>query len=262
MNLLQHCLLKLGEESGEIATALLMDESLTTGSGSLSNSKEINLEVNDLEAVIRKLRSEFDFNFDCFQSLHHANFADEHTDKNLSFWVMYTVKSCLALSKMTSKCIQFGLQEKHPDLNADNYVRLCCSLRDVFFGIDRLNTFGLGYSVDELHIIEKLEKIDHYLKYSISLNCVNDALVPQNLLPLMFKIITDEWGYSPHRPLPYTSDEKSVEGLEHSNSNTVIELPVSWNDLPIAPIDDQQKEVKLPASWNDIPIASIDDRQK
>lgn len=240
MNLLQHCLLKLGEESGEIATALLMDESLTTGIGSLSNSQEINLEVNDLEAVIRKLRSEFDFNFGCFQSLLHASFAHEHADKDLSFWVTYTVKSCIALSKMTSKCIQFGLQEKHPDLNADNYLRLCCCLRDVFFGIDRLNTFGLNYSVDEQHITEKLEKIDHYLKYSISLNCVNDAPVPPNLLPIPFMVVLDEWGYFPLKPLPSVGNP-NCENLETSSTDKVIHLPTSWQDIPLTPLDEEQK---------------------
>lgn len=199
MNLLQHCLLKLGEESGEIATALLADESLTNGVSSLSNCQEINLEINDLEAVIRKLNREFEFNFVCFQSLLHANFAHENADKGLFFWLMYTVKACVALSKMTSKVMQFGFREKHPDLIDDNYQRLCSCIRDMFFGIDRLNGFGLNYSVNEDHINRKLDKIDHYLKYSISLDCVSDMPVPQDSLPVPMKLFLNEWGYSPQK---------------------------------------------------------------
>ena len=181
MNLLQHCLLKLGEESGEIATALLAKENLIVGVSALSNTQEINLEVNDLEAVIRKLNCEFAFEYCIQESNEHKLGACEYANKDMAFWVMFTVNSCLALSKISSKCIQFGLKEKHPDLNKDNHQRLCLAIHDVFFGIKRLNEFGLGYEVDELYISNKLIKINHYLQYSISLNCVNDFPEPKKI---------------------------------------------------------------------------------
>lgn len=184
MDLLQHCLLKLAEESGEIATALISKDNILNGCMTLSNCDEINLEINDLEAVIRVLNQKFEFNFNLFQSFEHQTFTKENADKDLFFWLMFTVRGCLALSKISSKCMQFGLQEKHPDLNIDNYTRLCGCILDLFFGISQLNRFGLGYNVDEQHINQKLEKIDHYLKYSISLNCVIEKPIEQKNLPI------------------------------------------------------------------------------
>ena len=213
MDLWQHCLLKLDEESGEIATALLSEDTLSSGCMALSNCEEINLEVNDLEAVIRALNQKFGFNIHCFQSFEHLDLAKEHADKDLFFWLMYTVKACLALSKMSSKCIQFGLQEKHPDLNEDNYMRLCGCIRDLFFGISQLNGFGLGYIIDEQHVNRKLDKIDHYLKYSISLNCVTEKPIDPDLLPI--RIFIDEYCYLPKAK------------IENKKTDAVIALPMN-----------------------------------
>lgn len=225
MNLIQHCLLKLGEESGEIATALLDHESLSTGTFNMSDCNDIYLEINGLEAVIRTMEKDFDFKFHRFVSLGHENFAAENADKKLPFWVKYTVKACLALNKITSKCIQFGLQEKPSGSNLDNYMLLCDVMRDVFFGIDRMNTFGLGYTTDEMQIKSSMDKIEHYLNNSILLGCVSNQTVLEKFLPIHLKVILDEWGYS---------------------ANKVIDQP------------DDQSPIKLPETWDQIPIRSKD----
>lgn len=221
MNLIQHCLLKLGEESGEIATALLSIESLNTGTAVLSNCQDIHLEINGLEAVIRKLDRDFDFRFHKFVSLGHENFAAQNIDKDLAFWVMYTAKACLALSKMTSKCIQFGLQEKPNKSNLDNYMLLCNTMRDVFFGIDCLNSFGLGYVPDEQQIKSNLDKIEHYLDDSIDLGCVCNKTVLEKYLPAQSTVVFDEWAYSQKKPLGQSDDV------------TVIESPATSDQFPI-----------------------------
>lgn len=221
MNLIQHYLLKLGEESGEIATALLDHEGLSTGIFNMSDCKDINLEINGLEAVIRTMEKDFDFKFHRFISLGHENFAAENADKKLPFWVMYTVKACLALNKITSKCIQFGLQEKPSTSNVDNYMLLSNAMRDVFFGIDRMNTFGLGYSIDEMEIKSSMDKIEHYLSDSILLGCVSNQTVLEKFLPNPLKVFIDEWGHSANK------------AIDQSNDQSPIELPETWEQIPI-----------------------------
>lgn len=221
MNLIQHCLLKLGEESGEIATALLSHEVLSTGTFNLSDCNDIYLEINGLEAVIRTFERDFDFKFHRFISLGHENFAVENADKELPFWVMYTAKACIALSKMTSKCIQFGLQEKPSGSNLDNYMLLSDVMRDVFFGIERMNTFGLGYTADEMQIKSSMDKIEHYLNNSILLGCVSNQTVLEKFLPIYLKVIFDEWGYSADKTLDQSKDQSPIE------------LPKTWEEIPI-----------------------------
>lgn len=221
MNLIQHYLLKLGEESGEIATALLSHGALSTGTFNLSDCNDIHLEINGLEAVIRSFEKDFDFKFHRFVSLGHENLATENADQALPFWIMYTVKACILLNKMTSKCIQFGLQEKPSGSNLDNYMLLCDVMRDVFFGIDRMNTFGLGYTADEMQIKSSMDRIEHYLDNSILLGCVSNKTVLEKFLPVQLKVILDEWGYSPNKALAQSED------------HSVIELPETWEQIPL-----------------------------
>lgn len=221
MNLIQHYLLKLGEESGEIATALLSNEALISGTFNSSDCNDIYLEINGLEAVIRTFEKDFDFKFLKFISLGHENFATINADKDLSFWVMYTVKACIALSKMTSKCMQFGLQEKPAESNLDNYTFLCNAMRDVFFGIDRMNTFGLGYTADEMQIKSSMDRIEHYLNDSILLGCVSNQTVLEKFLPIQLKVILDEWSYSADKTLDQSKDQSPIE------------LPKTWAEIPI-----------------------------
>ncbi|EOZ8645586.1 hypothetical protein ACQWTT_001337 [Acinetobacter baumannii] len=203
MNLLQHCLLKLGEESGEIATSLLLDDCVADKANSFSNGQEIRNEINDLEAVIRILNQEFNFNFgglSRYQNIYHSRFALENSEKDLSFWALYTINICLSLSKLTSKCIQFGLREKEQEFGEDNYSRVCSSLRDLFFGIDQLNKFGLDFTLDEERVSRKIAKVNQFRRYSIELDCVSDEPVSNKFLPVKkipndFRIFPDEYSY-------------------------------------------------------------------
>lgn len=195
MNLIQYALLKINEESGEIADALITGFDFTSDLQFLENKEEIKKEVNDLNAVIEKMRKDFDFYFFNFCPLDCEQFKIKHSDKDLSFWVMYTIKASINVSKIASKCIQFGLKEKQSDLSLNNNDRLGYALRELFFGIECLNDFGLEYKLDRDHIDCKIKKIDHYLGYSIDLKCVNTDPIHPELVPERMTVVVDEFGY-------------------------------------------------------------------
>lgn len=214
MNKLQYLLLKLNEESLEIATALieLGSGAFSEGNNQIDKFKEVNLEINDLNAVIEKLTIDFDFDIPIFHSFSHTQFQDEHQAEGICFWLNYTVQKALAVGKIASKCIQFGLNEKNPALKDSNSNRLLLALRDLYFGVDCLNEYGkLGYEKDSGHIAQKLEKIEKYLQYSIELNCVSSTQPPKEQLPKNFKVFVDEYSYLPR--------------IENIKPQTVIELP-------------------------------------
>lgn len=182
MNLLQHCLLKLGEESGEIASALLSNHSISSGSSTLSDTESINNEINDLEAVITRLNSEFGFNFSLKSNTKHIALEQEYAKEGLLFWGLNTAKSCVELDKIASKCIQFGFQANEAQGRPDNLSMLSEAIGDVFFRINQLNRFGLHYVRDAEHIKRKLEKIEYYFQISLKKKCVSEDPV-EHLLP-------------------------------------------------------------------------------
>lgn len=198
MNQLQHLLLKVIEESGEISTAIMEDEGFLTAGNVISNGSEINLEINDLVAVLEKLKSSFNYEFNKFHTFSHKEFKKNHQNENLAFWLLYVLKASNSVSKLASKCIQFGLNEKQEGLKSSNTMRLDCALRDLFFGIDCLNEFfNLGFVIDKNHTEMKMAKIDCYMQYSIQLNCVSTDPVPEEQLPKPFQVIADEFNYKP-----------------------------------------------------------------
>lgn len=172
MNALQHCLLKLGEESGEVASALL--PFINAEKGVLLDQTEVNLELNDLIAVIRKLNNEYKFSY--YGKSEDQLFLKKINEKVcLVSWAKFTINACMQLSKITSKCIQFGLYEQQRGLDQNNIERLRDAVDEVFLGVSGLNDFGLGFSINETHITRKLAKIEHYLNYSVSLGCVSKS---------------------------------------------------------------------------------------
>lgn len=214
MNKLQYLLLKLNEESLEIATALieLEDGAFSEGNNQIKKFKEVNLEINDLNAVIEKLKIDFDFDISIFQSFTHERIQYEHQAEGICFWLNYTIHKALAVSKIASKCIQFGLNETNPVLTVNNSTRLQIALRDLYFGVDCLNEYGkLGYEKDCDHIAQKLEKIEKYLQYSIELNCVSSTQPPKEQLPKNFQVFVDEYSNFPR--------------IDKIKPQTVIELP-------------------------------------
>ena len=82
-------------------------------------------------------------------------------------------EECNEVGQITSKCMQFGLLEKHPELAQNNKERLHEELNDLYAMVQLLNDeFNLEFEPDQLKIQTKIEKVKHYLNYSVSLGLV------------------------------------------------------------------------------------------
>lgn len=86
-------------------------------------------------------------------------------------------EECNEVGQIASKCMQFGLLERHPDLTENNKQRLHAELNDLFAIIEMLNLhFDLGFKPDQKVIAAKIDKVLKYQKYSIDLGLVTDAV--------------------------------------------------------------------------------------
>lgn len=210
MNRLQYLLLKVIEESGEIA-----DEVLISGL-----SAQVHLEIDDLEAVLRLIESEFNT---------HAFFSGrrvgQETNKTTLFnpeqdWSKEFLKACLALSKIACKFMQFGLLETQAERTERNIDRLGDSVSHLFNTINILNQlYGFNYKTDEDRIANKIQKIQKYYDYSISLGLVINDPVPKDQYP-EFKVFLDEYNIYGHYDVFVQKNESSL------NNANVICLPI------------------------------------
>lgn len=82
-------------------------------------------------------------------------------------------EECNEVGQIVSKIMQFGMDEKHPELDENNRERLFMELNDIHAMIQMLNEkFDLGYIPSQEAIDRKKEKVEHYLRYSQSLGMV------------------------------------------------------------------------------------------
>ncbi|MGI3333471.1 hypothetical protein [Acinetobacter baumannii] len=78
------------------------------------------------------------------------------------------------VAQMASKCMQFGLLERHPELDENNKQRLHAELNDLNAIINMLNAqFKFGYEPDNKAMNRKVSKVVHYMEYSVSIGCVH-----------------------------------------------------------------------------------------
>lgn len=210
MNRLQYLLLKVVEESGEIA-----DEVLTSGL-----SAQVHSEINDLEAVLRLIEKEF-YTKPIFSGRLMAQDASKTTlIVQTQDWSNELLKACLALSKIASKCMQFGLLETQAERTERNIDRMGDAVLHLFNMISVLNQFySFNYQVDEERVAQKILKIKKYHEYSISLGLVSNEPVPQDQYP-EFKVFVDEYNYFGHYD---AFVKKNDSGSENAN---VIGLPM------------------------------------
>lgn len=93
-------------------------------------------------------------------------------------------EECNEVGQMSSKCMQFGLLESHPDLLENNKQRLHAELNDLLAIVDMLNAhFNFDYTPNQIQIGRKIEKVNKYLAYSVELGCVS------------MNVPNDQWKY-------------------------------------------------------------------
>lgn len=210
MNRLQYLLLKVIEESGEIA-----DEVLTSGL-----SSQVHSEIDDLEAVLRLIEKEF-YTQSIFSCRLMAQDASKPTLLNpQQDWSTELFKACLALSKIASKCMQFGLLETQAERTERNIDRMGDAVLHLFNTISVLNNcHNFKYQVNEDRVAQKILKIKKFHEYSISLGLVSNEPVPKDQYP-EFMVFVDEYNYFGH----YNAlVQKNDSGSEQAN---VICLPM------------------------------------
>lgn len=80
------------------------------------------------------------------------------------------------IAQIALKTAQFGMTEKHPDLPLNNSERIQVELNDLLAVVDELNTWcNFGFRPDYSAKINKIEKLNKYLGYSIQLGKVENV---------------------------------------------------------------------------------------
>lgn len=76
-------------------------------------------------------------------------------------------EECNEVAQIALKTQQFGMLEKHPDLVLNNKERIHEELNDLLAIVEMLNEdLEFGFNPDNIQILQKKRKVNHYYKYS------------------------------------------------------------------------------------------------
>lgn len=93
---------------------------------------------------------------------------------HLQFLLLKLSEECSEIAQIASKSMQFGLLERHPDLEENNKQRLHAELNDLNAIVSMLNThYDFQYKPDNRAMNAKISKVHKYLDYSVGLGCVS-----------------------------------------------------------------------------------------
>lgn len=80
------------------------------------------------------------------------------------------------IAQIALKTAQFGMTEKHPEKTLNNKERIHLELNDLLAVIDELNSWvQFGFKENYAAKINKIEKLNKYLGYSIQLGKVENV---------------------------------------------------------------------------------------
>lgn len=92
------------------------------------------------------------------------------------FLLMKLAEEATEIAQIALKTAQFGMTEKHPDLPLNNLERIHLELNDLHAVVDELNTWcQFGFKPNHAAKINKIEKLNKYLGYSIQLGKVENV---------------------------------------------------------------------------------------
>lgn len=188
MNQLQHLLLKLNEECVEVAFAATELKGAKLNANAIwqlaDKAVDMDLEINDLNAVIRLLNKFYNFSYVYDKKHADEEFIRQAMHKGFEYWSDKIETYCLEVAKLSSKAMQFGLLERHPNLSENNLQRIHKALDDLYIAITVLvSKFNLPYKLDQKKIDNKMAKIMQYLDYSFSLGMVHQGISPADQYP-------------------------------------------------------------------------------
>ncbi|ENX00476.1 hypothetical protein F900_02147 [Acinetobacter modestus] len=92
------------------------------------------------------------------------------------FLLMKLAEEASEIAQIALKTAQFGMTEKHPDMALNNKERIHLELNDLLAVVDELNTWAkFGFKENYAAKINKIEKLNKYLGYSVSLGKVENV---------------------------------------------------------------------------------------
>ena len=92
------------------------------------------------------------------------------------FLLMKLAEEASEIAQIALKTAQFGMTEKHPDLPLNNKERIHLELNDLNAIVDELNTWAkFDFKENYAAKINKIEKLNKYLGYSIQLGKVENV---------------------------------------------------------------------------------------
>lgn len=92
------------------------------------------------------------------------------------FLLMKLAEEATEIAQIALKTAQFGMTEKHPDLPLNNKERINLELNDLLAVVDELNSWvQFGFKEDYAAKVNKIEKLNKYLGYSIRLGKVENV---------------------------------------------------------------------------------------
>lgn len=182
MNYLQLLLLKLGEEAGEIITEVL-DVEAALKSGEV-DAPQLYLkfcsEITDFYAIVAMLNDNFAIGYNgCNPSL---DVIDMVAATSLEDFPALLTRYAMDLQKIAAKTMQFGLYETNPKMEITNCGRLLVSLSDFIHVCNvYINKRQIDYRQKVSEMQAKIDKVNKYADYSISLLCLSSQPVPEVL---------------------------------------------------------------------------------
>lgn len=92
------------------------------------------------------------------------------------FLLMKLAEEATEIAQIALKTAQFGMTEKHPEMELNNMERIHLELNDLLAVVDELNTWcQFGFKPNYVAKIKKIEKLNKYLGYSIQLGKVENV---------------------------------------------------------------------------------------
>ncbi|WP_228270271.1 hypothetical protein, partial [Acinetobacter bereziniae] len=174
------------------------------------------------------------------------------------FLIQKLAEEASEIAQIALKTSQFGMTEKHPEMELNNKERTHLEINDLLAVVDELNTWcGFGYKPDYASKINKIEKINKYLGYSIQLGKVENvpAIFGESDHEFTTKQIVENddwthvekkepdlgetvlvcWDYMPDVEPEMDFMESDVDTGNHYWANCEKEPPTHWMAIPSVP---------------------------
>ncbi|HEO1801328.1 MULTISPECIES: hypothetical protein [Acinetobacter calcoaceticus/baumannii complex] len=92
------------------------------------------------------------------------------------FLLMKLAEEASEIAQIALKTAQFGMDERHPEMNLNNKARIHQELNDLLAVVDELNTWcKFEFQPNHAAKINKIEKLNKYLGYSIQIGKVENV---------------------------------------------------------------------------------------